>query len=198
MHAPNTPPMVDPTDHQALQDVDRANNLVELFLMRADEKGDAPFLGSKHDGEWRTQSWHDVADSVCLLAESLRAIGLNEDMQEAVWTLTKYFLSEYTEYLKDSNVEVVILCGINLTCKMKCEIPLATLFHKYKQVTGLDRFVSDSNVDEASSVNQFYSNVYLLLMKKFLKGDINDCVHRIEALYPVTPLKEILPSSPVS
>ena len=78
MHAPNTPPMVDPTDHQALQDVDRANNLVELFLMRADEKGDAPFLGSKHDGEWRTQSWHDVADSVCLLAESLRAIGLNE------------------------------------------------------------------------------------------------------------------------
>jgi long-chain acyl-CoA synthetase len=71
-------PVANPADAQALQDIDNAHNLVELFLKRADEKGDAPFLGAKINGEWRTQSWREVADQVCLLAESLRRIGLNE------------------------------------------------------------------------------------------------------------------------
>ncbi|MEM7780491.1 MAG: long-chain fatty acid--CoA ligase [Pseudomonadota bacterium] len=61
-----------------LQDIDRANNLVELFLTRADANRDEPFLGHKHDGEWVTQSWGEVADKICLLAESLRRIGLKE------------------------------------------------------------------------------------------------------------------------
>ncbi|EAQ28558.1 long-chain-fatty-acid-CoA ligase, putative [Erythrobacter sp. NAP1] len=78
MHAPNTPPAADPNDNPILQDVDRANNLVELFLKRADEKGDAPFLGRKQDGEWKTQSWREVADQICLLAESLRHLGLSD------------------------------------------------------------------------------------------------------------------------
>ena len=78
MHAPASPPVANPSDDPILQDVDSANNLVELFLKRADEKGDAPFLGRKEDGEWRTQSWREVADHICLLAESLRQIGLKE------------------------------------------------------------------------------------------------------------------------
>ena len=61
-----------------LADVEHANNLVELFLKRADEKGDAPFLGSKKDGSWQTISWREAADKVCLLAESLRGLGLND------------------------------------------------------------------------------------------------------------------------
>ncbi|MBV7258609.1 AMP-dependent synthetase/ligase [Erythrobacter crassostreae] len=61
-----------------MQDIDGANNLVELFLERADEKGDKPFLGRKQDGQWITQSWAEAADHVCLLAESLRGLGLNE------------------------------------------------------------------------------------------------------------------------
>ncbi|MEQ8772035.1 MAG: AMP-binding protein, partial [Erythrobacter sp.] len=61
-----------------LRDIDGANNLVELFLKRAGEKGDAPFLGAKIEGEWRTRSWREVADTVCLLAESLRRIGLGD------------------------------------------------------------------------------------------------------------------------
>ena len=77
MHAPTTPPVVDPSDHPALQDIDRARNLVELFLLRADEKGDAPFLGRKVDGDWQTLSWKEVADQICVLAESLRKMGLN-------------------------------------------------------------------------------------------------------------------------
>ena len=84
MHAPNTPPVADPTDDPILQDVDRARNLVELFLMRADEKGEAPFLGRKEDGEWKTQSWREVADHICLLAESLRRIGLKDGERVAL------------------------------------------------------------------------------------------------------------------
>jgi len=61
-----------------LSDIDNARNLVELFLDRADERGDAPFLGAKRDGEWRTQSWREVADQVCLMAESLRSLGLDQ------------------------------------------------------------------------------------------------------------------------
>ncbi|MEM6857154.1 MAG: long-chain fatty acid--CoA ligase [Pseudomonadota bacterium] len=71
-------PIVDPTDHPILQDIDRANNLIELFLMRAEQKGDEPFLGFKAQGEWRTISWAKVADQVCLLAEALREMGLHE------------------------------------------------------------------------------------------------------------------------
>jgi len=82
VHSPTVPPsaapVVNPADDQHLQDIDGAANLVELFLKRAEEKGETPFLGRKSDGEWVTQSWREVADEVCLLAESLRQIGLNE------------------------------------------------------------------------------------------------------------------------
>ncbi len=86
MHAP-TPstslpisdrPIVNPSDDPMLQDIDSAANLVDLFLKRADAKGDAPFLGSKKDGQWTTQSWREVTHKVCVLAESLRALGLGD------------------------------------------------------------------------------------------------------------------------
>ncbi len=78
MHAPYSKPVIDPNDDLILQDIDRAQNLVELFLKRADEGGDTPFLGRKSNGEWTTQSWNEVAGQVCLLAESLRRLGLNK------------------------------------------------------------------------------------------------------------------------
>ncbi|MEP5937713.1 MAG: long-chain fatty acid--CoA ligase [Erythrobacter sp.] len=59
-----------------LDDIDSANSLVELFLKRADEKGNAPFLGRKSDGAWVTQSWRETADQVCLLAQGLHRLGL--------------------------------------------------------------------------------------------------------------------------
>ena len=61
-----------------LSDIDAANNLVELFLKRADEKPDAPFLGAKRDGKWQTISWGEAASRVCLLAENLRDLGLKD------------------------------------------------------------------------------------------------------------------------
>lgn len=82
MHSPTLPhaarAVVNPADHQLLQDIDGAPNLVALFLKRADEKGDAPFLGHKEGGQWVTQSWRSAAEHVCLLAEALRRMGLED------------------------------------------------------------------------------------------------------------------------
>ncbi|MFC3670801.1 AMP-dependent synthetase/ligase [Novosphingobium pokkalii] len=52
-------------------------NLVSLFLARAAEQGEAPFLSAKREGAWVAQSWRAVADQVCLLAQALRGLGLN-------------------------------------------------------------------------------------------------------------------------
>jgi long-chain acyl-CoA synthetase len=61
-----------------LTDIDAANNLVELFLKRADARRDRPFLGARVGGDWRTISWGEVTERVCLLAESLRGLGLKD------------------------------------------------------------------------------------------------------------------------
>jgi len=59
-----------------LSDFAAARNLVSLFLDRADELGDKPFLWAKRGGTWHSQSWNEVARQACLLAENLRGIGL--------------------------------------------------------------------------------------------------------------------------
>ena len=82
MHSPTLPhsarAVANPADPQILQDIDNAQNLVALFLKRADEKGDAPFLGHKTGGQWVTQSWRSAAEHVCLMAEALRGMGLED------------------------------------------------------------------------------------------------------------------------
>ncbi|WP_370179162.1 long-chain fatty acid--CoA ligase [Alteriqipengyuania sp.] len=61
-----------------LEEIEQASNLVSLFLKRADEGGDTPFLGRKIAGEWQTISWREVADQVCNLAQNLRELGLHD------------------------------------------------------------------------------------------------------------------------
>lgn len=61
-----------------ISDLPKTKNLVELFLNRADSKGDAPFLWAKRAGAWQPLSWAEVARQVCCLAESLRAMGLKD------------------------------------------------------------------------------------------------------------------------
>ena len=56
--------------------LERFDNLVSLFLTRAGEKGDAPFLWAKRDGEWRSTSWNEGARQIAALANSFRRIGL--------------------------------------------------------------------------------------------------------------------------
>ncbi|HET7316284.1 MAG TPA: long-chain fatty acid--CoA ligase [Sphingomicrobium sp.] len=52
------------------------DNLVEMFLARAREKGDAPFLWAKRDGEWRSISWAEAERQVVALATGLKDMGL--------------------------------------------------------------------------------------------------------------------------
>jgi len=59
-----------------LTDFASAPNLVRLFLDRADELGERPFLSAKADGVWQALSWNETARQVCVLAEALRALGL--------------------------------------------------------------------------------------------------------------------------
>jgi long-chain acyl-CoA synthetase len=51
-------------------------NLVTMFLTRAAEKGDAPFLWAKRGGQWQSVSWREAARQVAAFAEGLRRIGL--------------------------------------------------------------------------------------------------------------------------
>jgi long-chain acyl-CoA synthetase len=41
--------------------LERFDNLVSMFLTRAEEKGDAPFLWAKRDGAWQPTSWSEAA-----------------------------------------------------------------------------------------------------------------------------------------
>src|SRR5919205_4162017 len=52
------------------------DNLVQLFLTRAEQKGDKPFLWAKRGDEWRSTSWAEAARQVAALAASLKRIGL--------------------------------------------------------------------------------------------------------------------------
>jgi len=52
------------------------DNLVSMFLARAEEKGDAPFPWAKRDKEWRPIIWKEAARQVAALAASLKRMGL--------------------------------------------------------------------------------------------------------------------------
>jgi long-chain acyl-CoA synthetase len=82
VHSPTLPHAgrvtINTADHPLLREIEGAQNLVELFLKRADAKGDAPFLGHKAGGQWVTISWRSAAEQVCLLAEALRRMGLED------------------------------------------------------------------------------------------------------------------------
>jgi len=63
-------------EHVQLSDFDTYNSLVAMFLHRADERADKPFLSARRDGTWQAISWREAANQVCVLAESLLALGL--------------------------------------------------------------------------------------------------------------------------
>jgi long-chain acyl-CoA synthetase len=56
--------------------LERFDNLVTLFLTRAEQKGDKPFLWAKREGQWRSISWSETARQVAALSAALRRIGL--------------------------------------------------------------------------------------------------------------------------
>ena len=56
--------------------LERFDNLVQMFLTRAGEKGDAPFLWAKRSGAWQPVGWNEAARQTAALAASLKRIGL--------------------------------------------------------------------------------------------------------------------------
>ncbi|GAA0742782.1 long-chain fatty acid--CoA ligase [Sphingomonas sp. ABOLD] len=59
-----------------MRKLERFDNLVTMFLTRAAEKGDAPFLWHKAGGSWDPTSWAEAARQVASLATALKALGL--------------------------------------------------------------------------------------------------------------------------
>jgi len=57
-------------------EIDDWPNLVAMFLRRAEERGERPFLWEKHDAAYRPVSWREAADQVASLAAALQAYGL--------------------------------------------------------------------------------------------------------------------------
>ncbi len=56
--------------------LERFPNLVTMFLTRARERGDRPFLWARRDGAWQAVSYAEAARQVAALADSLKRIGL--------------------------------------------------------------------------------------------------------------------------
>jgi len=52
------------------------DNLVSMFLTRAEERGDAPFLWAKRDEHWQSISWNEAARQVAALSGALLDMGL--------------------------------------------------------------------------------------------------------------------------
>ena len=52
------------------------DTLVAMFLARAAEKGEAPFLWAKRDDAWRATSWSEAARQVAALSAALLDMGL--------------------------------------------------------------------------------------------------------------------------
>ncbi len=61
-----------------LSDFKASPNLVALFLQRAGELGDKPFLWTRQGGVWLAIGWAEAARQVCVLAEGLRGLGLRD------------------------------------------------------------------------------------------------------------------------
>ena len=62
-----------------ISDLGTGPGLVQLFLSRADARGEAPFLWAKQGGQWQSISWAEAARRVCLAAEALRGLGLDDE-----------------------------------------------------------------------------------------------------------------------
>ena len=56
-------------------DYKSVRNLPAMFFDQAERFGDRPFLWSKQEGEWRSQTWAQVAEEVTALARGLLALG---------------------------------------------------------------------------------------------------------------------------
>ncbi|MGZ8997738.1 MAG: AMP-dependent synthetase/ligase [Allosphingosinicella sp.] len=137
-------------------------NLVAMFFARAAEKGDAPFLWAKTDGQWQPTSWRESAEQVASLAAALRRIGLrrgdmvmlvSENRPEwciadlaimaagcvSVPTYTTNTERDHQHILDDSGARAVIVSSQKLA---KTLLPAAVRSSRCEHVIGIDKLPS--------------------------------------------------------
>jgi long-chain acyl-CoA synthetase len=138
--------------------LERFESLVSMFLTRALEKGDAPFLWAKREGEWHAINWSEAARQVAALAVSLKRIGLqpgdrvclvSENRPEwlisdvaimaagcvTVPTYTTNTARDHTHILENSGARAVIVSSQKLAKNL---IPAVLTSNECRHVIGME------------------------------------------------------------
>jgi long-chain acyl-CoA synthetase len=149
--------------------LERFSNLVAMFLTRAREKGDAPFLWAKREGQWQPVSWTEVARQVAALAESLKRIGLEPGDRVALvsenrpeWliadlgimaagcvtvpTYTTNTTRDHTHILSNSGARAVIVSSQKLA---KSLIPAVLYSSECRHIIGIDEIRTGQPAEQA-------------------------------------------------
>ncbi|HTG64180.1 MAG TPA: long-chain fatty acid--CoA ligase [Sphingomicrobium sp.] len=144
-------------------------NLVTMFLTRAREKGDEPFLSSRRDGAWAAISYSEAARQVAALAESLKRLGLksgdrvmlvSENRPEwliadlgimaagcvTVPTYTTNTTRDHQHILANSGASAVIVSTQKLA---KSLLPAVLFSSDCKHVISIDDVISGQSFDTA-------------------------------------------------
>jgi long-chain acyl-CoA synthetase len=147
-------------------------NLVSMFLSRAREKGEAPFLWAKRSGSWSPISWAETARQVSAFAASLKALGLgpgdrvmlvSENRPEwliadlgimaagcvTVPTYTTNTTRDHIHILGNSGAKAVIVSSQKLA---KALIPAVLFSSECRHVIGIE----DLRIGQPSDVAEFH------------------------------------------
>ncbi len=140
--------------------LERFENLVDMFFARAREQGDKPFLWAKQGGAWQSTSWRAAAAQVASLAAGLRKIGLgqgdrvmlvSENRPEwcisdlaimaagcvTVPTYTTNTTRDHTHIIENSGARAVIVSDAKLA---KAVLPAVILAEHATTVIGIEDF----------------------------------------------------------
>ena len=147
-------------------------NLVTMFLTRARDRGDKPFLSAKRDGSWQAVSWSEAARQVAALADSLKRIGLepgdrvmlvSENRPEwliadlgimaagcvTVPTYTTNTTRDHTHILGNSGAKAVIVSTQKLANTL---VPAVVFSSECHHIIGIE----DLRTGQATSVARFH------------------------------------------
>ncbi|MEO5773011.1 MAG: AMP-dependent synthetase/ligase [Sphingomicrobium sp.] len=141
-----------------------------MFLTRAEQQGDKPFLWAKREGTWQSISWRETARQAAALAESLRGLGLepgdrvmlvSDNRPEwliadlaimaagcvTVPTYTTNTERDHTHILSNSGAKAVIVSTQKLA---KTLIPAVLFSADCRHVIGIEDIRTGQSSDQAS------------------------------------------------
>jgi len=149
--------------------LEQFDNLVSMFLTRAEEKGDVPFLWAKRDKEWRPTSWKEAARQVAALAASLKKMGLergdrvclvSENRPEwliadlgimaagcvTVPTYTTNTVRDHTHILENSGAKAVIVSNQKLATNVAPAVLTSSDCHHFIAIDAMRRTQVPENI----------------------------------------------------